>query len=122
MPVDVADVDSFLRLGESLRELEVTVGATARPVILEVRTKLAEAAANRGKGDMVAALAAIQAAMERLAALANELDPGEGQLMLLIAERFSQALGLGDKGTAKEAVNFMRHKAGDPKDEPKTGW
>jgi hypothetical protein len=122
MPDDVADFDSFVRLGEGLRELEVTVGAKARPVILEVRTKLAEAAANRGKGDMGAALAAIQAAMERLAALANELDPGEGQLMRLIAERFSQALGLGDKGTAKEAVNFMRHKAGDPKDEPKTEW
>lgn len=122
MPSSVADLDSFVRLGESLRELEVTVGPKARPVIAEVRTRLTEAAASRGKGDMTAAIAAIRMAMERLAALASEVDAHEGQLMRLIAERFSQALSFGDKGTAKVAVNFMRHKAGDPKDEPETEW
>ena len=40
----------------------------------------------------------------------------------MIADRFSQALNFGDKGTAKETVNFMRHKAGDPKDDPDTEW
>jgi len=118
----VADFDSFLRLAESLRELEVTVGPKACPVIAEVRTRLAEAAASHGKGDMTEAIAAIRAAMERLAALAGELDSDEGQLMRLIAERFSQALSFGDKGTAKVAVNFMRHKAGETKDEPENEW
>jgi hypothetical protein len=37
--------------------------------------------------------------------------------MRLIAERFTRALNFGDKGSAKDVVNFMRHKAGDPKDE-----
>jgi hypothetical protein len=117
-----ADFDSFLRLGESLRELEVTVGPNARPVIAEVRAKLAEAAASRGKGDMAAAIDSIRTAMARLAALAGELDPGEGYMMRMIADRFSQALNFGDKGTAKETVNFMRHKAGDPNDDPDTEW
>jgi hypothetical protein len=116
------DFDSFVRLGESLRELEVTVGPNARPVIAEVRAKLAEAAASRGKGDMAAAIDSIRTAMGRLAALASELDPGEGYLMRMIADRFSQALNFGDKGTTKETVNFMRHKAGDPKDDPDTEW
>jgi hypothetical protein len=116
------DFDSFVRLGESLRELEVTVGPNARPVIAEVRAKLAEAAASRGKGDMAAAIDSIRTAMARLAALAGELDPGEGYLMRMIADRFSQALNFGDKGTAKETVNFMRHKAGDPNDDPNTEW
>jgi hypothetical protein len=122
MTLGAADFDSFLKLSESLREVEVTVGPNARPVIAEVRAKLAEAAASRGKGDMAAAIASIRTAMERLAALAGELDPGEGYLMRMIAERFSQALNFGDKGTAKETVNFMRHKAGDPKDDPDTEW
>jgi hypothetical protein len=122
VPPSVADFDSFVRLAESLRELEVTVGPKARPVIAEVRTRLGEAAASRGKGDMPGAIAAIRMAMERLAALATELDPDEGQLMRVIAEHFGQALSFGDKGRAKVAVNFMRHKAGDPKDEPETEW
>ena len=116
------DFDSFVKLGESLGELEVTVGPDARPVIAEVRARLTEAAALRTKGDMGAAISAIRTAMERLAALASRMDPGEGHLMRMIADRFGQALNLGDKGTAKETVNFMRHKAGDPKDEPETEW
>jgi len=122
MPPSAADFDSFLRLGDSLRELEVTVGPKARPVIAEVRSRLAEAAVSRTNGDMPAAIAAIGAAMDRLAALTSYLDPGEGQLMRLISERFSRALSFGDKSAAKETVNIMRHKAGDPKDEPETKW
>jgi hypothetical protein len=122
MAPSAADLDSFLRLGDSLGELEVTVGPKARPVIAEVRRKLTEAAVSRSNGDMPAAVAAIGVAMDRLAALASQVDPGEGQLMRLIAERFSQALSFGDKNAAKETVNIMRHKAGDPKDEPKDEW
>ena len=122
MPLDLVNFDPFLKLDDSLGELEVTIGAKARPVIAEVRTRLAEAAAMRKNGDMPAAIVAIRSAMERLALLAGELDPGEGALMRLIAERFSAALNFGDKHTAKDAVNFMRHRAGDPKDDPNSDW
>jgi hypothetical protein len=120
VPLDILDIngfDSFLKLGESLRELEVTVGPKARPVIAEVRARLAEAAAKRESGDLPAAFATLRLAMQRLAALGGELDAEEGALMRLIAERFAQALNFGDKGAARDVVNFMRHKAGDPKDE-----
>ncbi len=118
VPFDIINgFDSFLKLGESLRELEVTVGPKARPVIAEVRARLREAASQRESGDLPAALATIRLAMQRLAALGGELDAEEGGLMRLIAERFTQALNFGDKGAAKGVVNFMRHKAGDPKDE-----
>jgi hypothetical protein len=122
VPLDPANFDSFLKLGDSLGELEVVIGPKARPVIAEVRARLGEAAAMRDHGDMPAAIAVIRSAMERLASLAGELDPGEGAMMRLIAERFSAALNFGDKHTAKDAVNFMRHRAGDPKDEPNTDW
>jgi hypothetical protein len=117
VPFDINGFDSFLKLGESLRELEVTVGPKARPVIAEVRARLRESASQREGGDLPAALATIRLAMQRLAALGGELDAEEGALMRLIAERFTQALNFGDKGAAKDVVNFMRHKAGDPKDE-----
>lgn len=107
---------------EGLSELEVTVGAKARPVVSAVRARLTEAAALRDKGDLPAALATIHSAMDSLAALASDLDPAEGMMMRMLAERFSQALSIGDKGSAKHAVNLMRHKAGDPKDEPDNEW
>lgn len=116
------DLDSFFKLAEGLRELEVTIGPQARPVIAAVRDRLGVAAALRQKGDVPAALDAIRDAMTRLAALASQLDPAEGRLMKLIAERFTSALDLGDKGVAKETVNFIRRRAGDPKDDPNTDW
>jgi hypothetical protein len=60
--------------------------------------------------------------MERLAALASTLDPAEAMLMRTMSEHFSNALRVGDKHIAKDAVNVMRHKAGDPKDEPHSDW
>jgi len=122
MPLDPANFDSFLKLSDSLGELAVTIGPKARPVIAEVRARLAEAAAMRDQGDMPAAIRAIRSARDRLASLAGDLDPGEGAMMRLLAERFSAALNFGDKDTAKHTVNFMRHRAGDPKDEPNTDW
>lgn len=116
------DLAAFFKLAEGLRELEVTIGPRARPVIAAVRGRLDEAAAHRQNGDLPAALDAIRQAMARLAALAGELDSAEGMLMKLIAERFTGALDLGDKSVAKEAVNFIRRRAGDPKDDPNTDW
>jgi hypothetical protein len=100
-----------------MHELEVTEGPKARTVIAEVRARLREAVSQHGSGDLPAALSTIRLAMQRLAALGGELDAEEGALMRLIAERFTQALSFGNKGTAKDVVNFMRRKAGDPKDE-----
>jgi hypothetical protein len=120
--IDSASFDSFIRLSESLRELEVTIGPTARPVIAEVRRRLAEAAARQKNGDAQAALTILRGAMDRLASLAGTLDPAEAMLMRMLSEQFSYALSIGDKNAAKDAVNLMRHKAGDPKDEPNTDW
>ena len=114
--------DLFVKLGESLRELEVTVGPNARPAVAEMRRHLAEAVSLRASGNMPAALKAIGLAMGRLAALASEVDPEEGAVMRFIARNFTQALNFGDRGTAKEAVNFIRHKAGDPTDEENNDW
>ena len=111
-----------MRLGESLGELEVTIGPTARPVIAEVRTRLVEASAQQKNGDTAGAIAIIRSAMERLASLAGTLDPAEAMLMRMLSEHFSNALSIGDKNAAKDAVNLIRHKAGDPKDEPNTDW
>jgi hypothetical protein len=110
---NLSQPDSFLQLIERLGELEVVIGPQARPVVAEVQTRLREAAAARQRGDMPGALAIIGSAMERLAALANTLDAGEGALMRAIAGSFAQALSAGDKGGAKRAVEIMRNKAGE---------
>ncbi len=122
MAIDSVNFDSFIRLGESLGKLEVTIGPAARPVITEVRSRLAEAAARQKNGDTPGAITIIRGAMVRLASLAAVLDPAEAMLMRMLSERFSNALNTGDKNAAKDTVNIMRHKAGDPKDEPNTDW
>jgi hypothetical protein len=122
MPSATGDLASFFKLAEGLRELEVTIGPQARPVIAMVRARLDTAAALSRNGDVPGALDAIRDAMTRLTALASQLDSAEGMLMKMIAERFAGALDRGDKGVAKETVNFIRRRAGDPKDDPNTDW
>ncbi len=119
---DDAALDQFLKLADNLSELEVTLGERARPVVAEVRERLRAAVACRQRGDLPGSLAALRTAMERLAAMGGELDPEEGALMRMVAQRFTESLKLGDKSSAKAAVNVMRHKAGDPKDEDKSEW
>jgi hypothetical protein len=114
--------DALLKLADNLHELEVVIGESARPVVAAVRMQLVEAAGKRSGGDIAGALSSIREAMEKLAALGSRLDPAEGRMMRLVAERFTRALGEGDKGTAKEVVNVMRHKAGDTKDDENTEW
>jgi hypothetical protein len=120
--IELVNFDSFTRLIDGLGELEITIGPSSRPAIAEVRKRLAEAAARRESGDMPGAIAIIRVAMERLASLARTLDPAEAMLMRMVSEHFSQALSAGDKNSAKAAVNIMRHKAGDPNDDPNTDW
>lgn len=116
MPPSTHD-DAFLKLVDNLRELEVVIGPKAAPTVAAVRSGLHDALALRDRGDMAGALEAIRAAMQRLAALASDLDPSEGSMMNEIARRFTEALSAGLTGEAKQAINVMRHKAGDPKDE-----
>jgi len=117
-----SNLDAFGPLTAALREVEVTIGPAARPLIAEVRARLVDAAALRSNGDLPAAIDTIRRAMERLSGLAGQLDPAEGAMMRLIAERFTAALNLGDKGAAKETINFIRHRAGDPTDDPDSDW
>ena len=110
------------KLAEGLSELEVVIGAKARPVVAELRTRLTEAAGQQARGDLPGALNTIRAAMVRLSALLAELDPEDGAMMRAIAQRFTDALTSGDKGTARQAVDIMRKRAGDSKDEDDRDW
>ncbi len=122
MPLHDPTNDSFLKLADGLRELEVVIGEKARPVVAQVREELREAVASRERGDMTGTLDKIQRAMERLANLGAEVDPAEGAMMREIAQIFMRSLNFGEKGAAKDVVNVMRHKAGDPKDDDRTDW
>jgi hypothetical protein len=122
MPLHDPTTDSFLKLADNLRELEVVIGDKARPVVAQVRDELQQAIASRERGDMPAALDKIRHAMERLAGLGSELDPAEGAMMREVARIFMQSLSFGEKGATKDVVNVMRHKAGDPKDDDRTDW
>jgi hypothetical protein len=122
MPLINPADDPFAKLAQNLGELEVVIGEQARPAVAEVREKLRDVIACRERGDMPAAIVAIRTAMERLAALASVLDPQEGAMMRFIAERFTQALGTGDRGDAKTVVDVMRRKAGDTSDDDKKDW
>ncbi|MGH7913778.1 MAG: hypothetical protein ACREPW_03890 [Candidatus Binataceae bacterium] len=117
MPSNDLSLDPFLKLADNLGELEVTIGERARPIVAELRQRLRAAIASRESGDLPSSLEQLGGAMERLATIASELDPEEGALMRMVAQRFTEALRLGDKGSAKQAVNLMRHRSGDPKDE-----
>ncbi|HVB78799.1 MAG TPA: hypothetical protein VNE82_02485 [Candidatus Binataceae bacterium] len=122
MPSDDLSFDPFFKLADSLGELEITIGERARPAVAELRQRLRAAISSRERGDLASSLEQLRGAMERLAAVASELDPAEGALMRMVAQRFTEALKLGDKGVAKEAVNLMRHRSGDPGDEDKSNW
>jgi hypothetical protein len=120
--IDPVNFEWFERLGENLGELEVTIGPVAQPVVAEIRARLAEAAARHNNRDTAGAIEMIRGAMERLASLAGTLDPAEATLMRTLGEHFSQALRAGDKQAVKGAITVMRHKAGDPKDDPNRDW
>ncbi len=122
MPLSNPADDPFAKLAQNLGELEIVIGERARPAIAGVREGLRDALACRQRGDMPGSIAAIRIAMERLANLGSTLDPEEGAMMRVIAERFTAALGAGLKGDAKAVVDVMRRKAGDTKDDDKKDW
>ncbi len=122
MPLSNPADDPFVKLAQNLGELEIVIGERARPAIAGVREGLRDALACRQRGDMPGSIAAIRIAMERLANLGSTLDPEEGAMMRVIAERFTAALGAGHKGDAKAVVDVIRRKAGDTKDDDKKDW
>jgi hypothetical protein len=122
VPLSNPSDDPFTKLAQNLGELEIVIGERARPAIAGVRERLHDALACRERGDMAGSIAAIRLAMEQLAALGSTLDPEEGAVMRMIAERFTAALGAGHKGDAKTSVDLMRRRAGDTKDDDKKDW
>lgn len=100
------------QLLEGLSELERVLGETARTALPAIRTRLIEAAAARDRGEPVATLAAVSAAMAELAAVAERLDPLEGQAMRMVAERFGTALLRGDLPGAKQGLDVMFERSG----------
>ncbi len=95
-----------------LGELEGLFGEAARAVIPAVQARLIEAMAARDRGDPVATLRAIGAAMEQLAQLADRLDPQDALLMRAVAERFHAALLRGDVPEANQDLDLMVERSG----------
>lgn len=97
---------------EGLAELENVLGESARGALPVVRAKLTEAMSARDRGDPVATMRAIGEAMERLAGLADRVDPQEAALMRTIAGNFQHALLRGDLSQAKQGLGVMFDRSG----------
>ena len=95
-----------------LGELEHVFGAAARARVPAIQARLVEAAAARDRGDAVATMRAIGAAMEQLAQLADTLDPQDAMQMRVVAERFQAALLRGDAPEAKQGLDVMFERSG----------
>jgi len=98
----------LLRLGE----LEVVLGKQVGPALDAVRAALIAAMAARDRGDVPGAVQQIGQAMNRLAALADDLDPAEAAMMRRLAETFRAALLRGDTSGAKQRAAAMFEKSG----------
>jgi len=95
-----------------LGELEQVFGAEARLLLPVIQARLREAAAARDRGDPVATMRAIGAAMEELARLADRLDARDAMLMRAVAQRFQTALLRGDVPEAKQDLDIMFERSG----------
>jgi hypothetical protein len=95
-----------------LGELEALFGDAARAVVPAVQARLREAMAARDRGDPLATMQAIGAAMEQLAQLADRLDPQDGMLMRVVADRFRVALLGGELSEAKQDLDVMFERSG----------
>jgi hypothetical protein len=95
-----------------LGELEVVLGAHVAPTVAAVRATLIAAMAARDRGDPPGAIEQIGHAMDRLSALADQLDPAEAMLMRALAQNFRSALLRGDESQVKKSSTMMFHKSG----------
>jgi len=95
-----------------LGELQVVLGKHVAPTVAAVRSALITAMAARDRGDMPAAIQQIGHAMDRLSALADQLDPAEAMLMRALARNFRSALLRGDESQVKDSTAKMLQKSG----------
>jgi hypothetical protein len=95
-----------------LGELEIVLGKQVTAVLAAVRATLIAAMAARDRGDIPAAVEQIGHAMDRLTALADQLDPTEATLMRALAQGFRSALMRGDDARAKQAADVMLQRSG----------
>jgi hypothetical protein len=95
-----------------LHEIEVVLGKEVGPGIAAVRSSLIAAMAARDRGDVPGAIAQIGQGMDRLAGLADGLDPAEAMLMRALAQTFREALLRGDEAAAKQSTAVMFEKSG----------
>jgi len=95
-----------------LDELQSVLGSRVAPALAAVRAALIRAMAARDRGDRAGAVQQIGAAMDTLAALADQLDPDEAALMRTVAHSFRTALLRGDAAQAKQSATVMFEKSG----------
>jgi hypothetical protein len=95
-----------------LDQLQAVLGSHVAPALTAVRAALISAMAARERGDKAGAVQQIGAAMDRLAALADQLDPDEATLMRAVAHGFRDALLRGDTAHAKQTAAVMFEKSG----------
>lgn len=100
---------------KGLGELEIVIGPYARGIVAAVRAGLMQAMAARDRGDPVESLRLVGAGMEKLATLADHLDPHEAMLMRVVSDRFRSALLRGDMPEAKQDMDVMFDRAGAKK-------
>jgi hypothetical protein len=93
-------------------ELRVMFGERGAAAMAAVEDDLRLALGARGRGDPGQAVSLLARAMDRLAALADTLDPAEGTLMRALVERFRHALSRGRASEARQAADAMREKSG----------
>lgn len=97
---------------KGLSELELVLGDVGKRIVPAIRLRLLEAMAARDRGDDVAMLRCVGAAMKELAAVGDSLGAGEGQLMTMLAERFQGSLLRGDLTNAKQDMEVMFDRSG----------
>ena len=95
-----------------LEQLQAALGGHVAPTLEAVRAALISAMAARDRHDLPSAVRQIGDAMDRLAALADQLDPNEAALMRSAAHSFRSALFRGDTVHAKQTAAVMFDKSG----------
>jgi len=95
-----------------LGELAVVLGEAGKRAVPIVRQNLIEAMAARDRGDSEATMRAVAAAMREISALADQLDPREGQMMRAVAAHFESALRRGSVAEARRDAQEMFVRSG----------
>jgi hypothetical protein len=109
---DLLYPEALETLVSRLPELEIVLGPTAKAGLESVRFLLQQAVAARADGDVPRAIECIGNAMDRLAHLADLLDPREARMMHALSAQFRQALLRGDTSEVERTSAIMREKSG----------